>query len=170
MSIHRPDINPNPSCSESRSVRRCGALNVVSADDVLVDICYTTTSGCCHHTINCLTFDGNEFGGKENEPMVDNYCRSAHLCCRDNIAWNSRVFPPLHSVSGTRRHIVAYTVCCRQFMISTHCRSMKFLMSRSAFGNWWQQPQLRTLVPCAICGISLMYSEEPTSTCTISQW
>ena len=66
--------------------------------------------------------------GKGSEPMVDNHCRSIHLCCRDSIAWNSRVFPPLHSVSGTRRHIAACTVCGWQFMISTHCSSVQFLM------------------------------------------
>ena len=63
--------------------------------------------------------------------MVDNHSRSVHLCSRDCIAWNSRVFKPLHPVSGrhARQHIAACTVCCRQFMISTHCRSVKFLMS-----------------------------------------
>ena len=76
-------------------------------------------------------FDVNELGGKGNEPMVDNHSRSVHLCSRDCIAWNSRVFKPLHPASGrhTRQHIAACTVCCRQFMISTHCRSVKFLMS-----------------------------------------
>ena len=63
--------------------------------------------------------------------MVDNHSRSVHLCSRDCIAWNSRVFKPLHPVSGrhARQKIAACTVCCRQFMISTHCRSVKFLMS-----------------------------------------
>ena len=63
--------------------------------------------------------------------MVDNHCRSAHLCCRERIAWNIKVFPPLHPVSGrlTRWHIAACIVCGRQFMISTCCRSVKFLMS-----------------------------------------
>ena len=57
--------------------------------------------------------------------MVDNHCRSAHLCYPDSI-----VFPPLHLESGrhTRRHIAACTVCGRQFMISTYCKSVKFLM------------------------------------------
>ena len=32
---------------------RGGTLNVISAHDVLVDHCYTTTSGCCYHRINC---------------------------------------------------------------------------------------------------------------------
>ena len=63
--------------------------------------------------------------------MVDNHSRSVHLCSRDCIAWNSRVFKPLHPVSGrhARQHIAACTVCCRHFMISTHCRLVKFLMS-----------------------------------------
>ena len=63
--------------------------------------------------------------------MVDNHSRSVHLCSRDCITWNSRVFKPLHPVSGrhTRQHIAVCTVCCRQFMISTHCRSAKFLRS-----------------------------------------
>ena len=63
--------------------------------------------------------------------MVDNHCRSAHLCCQDSIAWSSPVFPPFHQVSGrhTRRHIAACTVCGRQFMTSTHCRLVKFMMS-----------------------------------------
>ena len=29
-------------------------MNVGSADDVLVDICYTPTSGCCHHVRHLL--------------------------------------------------------------------------------------------------------------------
>ena len=97
----------------------------------LVDHCYTTTSGCCHHRIKCSTFDVNELGGKGNEPMVDNHSRSVHLCSRDCIARNSRVFKPLHPASGrhARQHIAPCTVCCGQFMISTHCRSVKFLMS-----------------------------------------
>ena len=63
--------------------------------------------------------------------MVDNHSISVHLCSRDCIAWNSRVFKPLHPVSGrhTRQKFAACTVCCSQFMISTHCRSVKFLMS-----------------------------------------
>ena len=63
--------------------------------------------------------------------MADDHCRSAHLCCRDRIAWTIKVFPPLHPVSGkhTRWHITACTVCGRQFMIGTRCRSVKFLMS-----------------------------------------
>ena len=32
---------------------RGGTLNVISAHDVLVDHCYTTTSGCCYYRINC---------------------------------------------------------------------------------------------------------------------
>ena len=66
--------------------------------------------------------------------MVNNHCRSARLCCRDSIAWNSPVVPPLYPVSGrhTRRHIATCTGCGRQLMISTDCRSVKFLMSCSA--------------------------------------
>ena len=100
MNLERPSLNLKPSCSKSRSVRRGGALNVTSVHDVLVDHCYTTASECCHHRINSWTFDVNELGGKGNEPMVDNHSRSVHLCSRDCIAWNSRVFKPLHPVSG----------------------------------------------------------------------
>ena len=62
---------------------------------------------------------------------MDNHCRSAHLCCWDSITRNNRVFPPLHplSVRHTRRHITACIVCGRQFTITTHCRSVKFMMS-----------------------------------------
>ena len=132
MNLQRPYLNPKPSYSKSRSVGRGGTLNATSVHDVLIDHCYTTTPGFCHHRINCSTFDGNELGGKGSKPLVDNHCRSIHLCCRDSIAWNSRVFPPLHSVSVTGRHIAACTVCGWQFMISTHCSSVKFLMSCSA--------------------------------------
>ena len=53
MDLQRPDLNLKPSCSKSRSIQRDGNLNVTSAHDVFVDHCYTTTSGCCHHRINC---------------------------------------------------------------------------------------------------------------------
>ena len=58
-------------------------------------------------------------------------CRSAQLCCRYSITRNSRVFPPLHPllVRHTGQHITACTVCGRQFMITTHCRSVKFMVS-----------------------------------------
>ena len=47
------DLNPKPSYSKSRSIGRCGTLNATSVHDVLIDHCYTTTPGCCHHRINC---------------------------------------------------------------------------------------------------------------------
>ena len=53
MDVQRQDLNHKPSCSKSHSVWRVGTLNVVSAHDVLVDHCYTTTSGCCYQRINC---------------------------------------------------------------------------------------------------------------------
>ena len=53
MDLQRQDLNHKPSCSKSQSVWRGGTLNVISAHDVLVDHCYTTTSGCCYHRINC---------------------------------------------------------------------------------------------------------------------
>ena len=58
-------------------------------------------------------------------------CRSAQLCCRYRITGNSRVFPPLYPllVRHTWQHITACTVYGRQFMISTHCRSVKFIVS-----------------------------------------
>ena len=77
--------------------------------------------------------------------MVDNHCRSAHLCCRERITWNIKVFPPLHPVSGrhARWHIAACTVCGRQFMISTRCRSVKFLMSRLALKTGYHSPNFK---------------------------
>ena len=53
MNVPRPDLNPKPSYCRSRSIGRGGTLNATSAHDVLIDHCYTTTSGCCHHRINC---------------------------------------------------------------------------------------------------------------------
>ena len=53
MDVQRQDLNHKPSCSKSHHVWRGGTLNVISAHDVLVDHCYTTTSGCCYHRINC---------------------------------------------------------------------------------------------------------------------
>ena len=53
MDLRRQNLNHKPSFSKSQSVWRGGTLNVISAHDVLVDYCYTTTSGCCYHRINC---------------------------------------------------------------------------------------------------------------------
>ena len=53
MDLQRQDLNHKPSCSKSQSVWRGGTLNVISAHNVLVDHCYTTTTGCCYHRINC---------------------------------------------------------------------------------------------------------------------
>ena len=53
MDLQRQDLNHKPSCSKSQSVWRGGTLNGISAHDVLVDHCYTTTSGWCYHRINC---------------------------------------------------------------------------------------------------------------------
>ena len=48
MNLQSQYLNPNPSCSKSRSVWRDGTLKMILAHDVfLVDHCYTTTSGCC---------------------------------------------------------------------------------------------------------------------------
>ena len=49
MNLQRPDLNPKPSYSTSRSIGRGGT----SVHDVLIDHCYTTTPGFCHHRINC---------------------------------------------------------------------------------------------------------------------
>ena len=88
--------------------------------------------------------------------MLDNHCRSAHLYCRHSISWNSRVFPPLHSVSGTSRHIAAYTVCCRQFRIITHCRSMKFLMSCLALKTGEHSPNFELW--CLVLSVELVWN------------
>ena len=85
--------------------------------------------------------------------MVDNHCRSIHLCCRYSIAWNSQVFPPLHPVSGTRRHIAACTVCGWQFMISTHSSSVKFLMSCSALKTGDHSPNFKLW--CLVLSVEL---------------
>ena len=155
MNLQRPYLNPKPIHAEGW----CSECNFSSW-------CFL----CHHHTINCYTFDGNELGGKGDESIVDNHCISAHLCCRHSIAWNSWVFPPLHPVSGrqTRRHITVCTVCGRQFLIRTHCRSVKSLMSCLALKTG-DHNELQILVPCAISGISVIHSEEATSACAPSQ-
>ena len=57
---------------------------------------------------------------------------------------NIRDFPPLHPVSGRhiRQHIAACTVCGRQFMISTYCRSVTFLMSCLALKTGDHSPNI----------------------------
>ena len=89
--------------------------------------------------------------------MVDNHYRSVHLCCQDCIAWNNPVFPPLRSVSGrhTRRHIATCTVCGRQFMISTHCRWVKFLMSCLALKTCDQSPNFELW--CLVLSVELAW-------------
>ena len=89
--------------------------------------------------------------------MVDNHCRSAHLCRRERIAWNIKVFPPLHPVSGrhTRWHIAACTVCCMQFMISTRCRSVKFLMSCLALKTGDHSPNFKLW--CLMLSVELVW-------------
>ena len=100
------------------------------------------TSGCYHHRINS---------------MVENHCRSANLCCRDSIACNSRVFPQLHplSVRRTRWHITACTVCGRQFTITTHCRSVKFMMSCLALKNGDHSPNFELW--CLVLSVELVW-------------
>ena len=83
--------------------------------------------------------------------MVDNHCRSTHLCCRDSIARNSRVFPPLHSVSGSGDIL---QVCGRQFMTSTHCGSVKFLMSCSAMKTGDHSPNFELW--CLVLSVELV--------------
>ena len=89
--------------------------------------------------------------------MVDNHCRSAHLCCRDSIAWNSPVFPPLYPVSGrhTRRHFATCTGCGRQLMISTDCRSVKFLMSCLALKTCDHSPNFELW--CLVLSVELVW-------------
>ena len=53
MNLQKPDLNPKPSYSKSRSKGRGGTLNATSAHDVLIDHCYTTTPDFSHHRINC---------------------------------------------------------------------------------------------------------------------
>ena len=89
--------------------------------------------------------------------MVDNHCGSAHLCSQDSIAWNSPVFPLLHPISGrhTRRHIATCTVCGRQFMISTHCRSVKFLTSCLALKTCDHSPNFALW--CLVLSVELVW-------------
>ena len=89
--------------------------------------------------------------------MVDNHCRSAHLCCQDSIARNSPVFPPPHPISGrhTRRHIATCTVCGRHFMISTHCRSVKFLTSGLALKTCYHIPNFELW--CLVLSVELVW-------------
>ena len=89
--------------------------------------------------------------------MVDNHCRSAHLCCQDSIDSNSPVFPPPHPISGrhTRRHIATCTVCGRQFMISTHCRSVKFLTSGLALKTCDHSPNFELW--CFVLSVELVW-------------
>ena len=89
--------------------------------------------------------------------MVDNHSRSVHLCNRDCIAWNSRVFKPLRPVSGgqARQHIAACTVCCRQFMIRTHCRLVEFLMSCIALKAGDHSPNFELW--CLVLSVELVW-------------
>ena len=89
--------------------------------------------------------------------MVDNHCRSAHLCCRDSITWYSSVFLPLYPVSGrhTRRHIATCTVRGRQFMIRPDCRSVKFLMSCLALKSCDHSPNLELW--CLMLSVELVW-------------
>ena len=89
--------------------------------------------------------------------MVDNHCRSDHLCCRDSIAWNSPVFPPLYPVSGRhiRRHIATCTVCGRQLMISKDCSSVKFLMSCLALKTCDHSPNFELW--CLVLSVELVW-------------
>ena len=65
--------------------------------------------------------------------MVDNHCRSAHLCCQDKIASPETAQSFHHSIQyqvDTPGDIfqLAQSVV-GSLMISTHCRSVKFLTS-----------------------------------------
>ena len=88
--------------------------------------------------------------------MVDNHCRSAQLCCQDSTTRNSRVFPPLHplSVRHTRRHITACIVCVRQFTITTHYRSVKFMMSFLALKTGDHSPNFELW--CLVLSVELV--------------
>ena len=89
--------------------------------------------------------------------MVDNHWRSARLCCRDNVTWHSSVFLPLYPVSGrhTRRHIATCTVRGRQFMISTDCRSVKFMMSCLVLKTCDHSPNLELW--CLMLSVELVW-------------
>ena len=76
MDLQRQYLNHKPS-SKSQSVWRGGTLNVISAHDVLVDHCYTTTSGCCYHRINCQQ---SGLSQTIQPPVCTSLQKSCHYC------------------------------------------------------------------------------------------